>query len=546
MQALLDTRTLIFIATILLVCRAAAMAFVWYAARQYVPVRYWAAGSALMAAGAFLIGLRDLIPLLASVAFGQALLMSGWLLIDAGIVIAAGAMPPWRTGLGMVAVAVLLTGWTLLVVPDFAWRTVFNSLPGILFDAYAALACLRAPRSRSRATLLLLAAMLGLAAVANLLKTLHVFSNDMQALFSQDWQIGQFYLVSFVVILVSAVSFALLAALSLQAQLDRELEGRTRINRELRAALLRAERFRLALDKVPAYVYMKDLGGRYTYANQPTLDLFGCTAEELAGSSDSRFFPPETVERLRQIDALVLAGQTTREEVEVHGGADGHRVYLEVKSPVYADLDKTAIDGLCGISSDITSLKEHERHLEFVAHFDALTRLPNRILLSDRLSHALAQAGRHRTLVAVAFLDLDGFKQVNDSHGHDIGDGLLVALAKRMGEALRAGDTLARLGGDEFVALIVDLERAADCQPVLERLRQAAAEPIVVHTVPLQVSASIGFTLFPEDGSGSPGTGRRAWCRRGCRPARIPGRWAAPGPRSASPTRWSRHRAGRA
>ena len=505
MLTLLDIRTLILIATILLVGRAVAMGFVWFGARQYAPVRYWALGSAMTAAGALLIGLRDLIPLLASVAFGQALLIFGWLIIDAGIVIAAGRRPPWRTGAGIAIFGVLLTAWFLLVVPDLPLRTLGNSLPGVLFDGYAAAACLRARRGRNKATLLVLAGLLVLLAAASLGKALFILANDVQTLFFSAWQIGQFYVVSFVHILVSAVLFGLLATQSLQERLDQELDERGRVNRQLGEALLRAERFRAALDKVPACVYMKDRQGRYTYANQPTLDLFGCTASELAGSDDSRFFPPETVVRLKQIDAAVLAGQSTREEVVLPDGSNGQRVWLEVKSPVFDGLETRQISGLCGISSDITALKAHERHLEFVAHYDALTRLPNRMLLMDRLTQKLLQCRRRQTRVAVAFLDLDGFKDVNDRHGHDAGDALLIGLARRMLEALREGDTLARLGGDEFIAVIGDLTASGDCEPVLRRLLEAAASPIVVEGTALQISASIGVTVFPDD-DGEPQT----------------------------------------
>ncbi|MBS0554844.1 MAG: EAL domain-containing protein [Proteobacteria bacterium] len=149
--------------------------------------------------------------------------------------------------------------------------------------------------------------------------------------------------------------------------------------------------------------------------------------------------------------------------------------------------------------ADITTIKEQQRQLEHIAHYDALTRLPNRVLLADRLQQAMAQCQRRERSLAVAYLDLDGFKAVNDRHGHNIGDELLITLALRMKEALREGDTLARIGGDEFVAVLVDLEHIDDCDPVLARLLQAAAAPATVGGAALQVSASIGVTLYPQD-----------------------------------------------
>jgi diguanylate cyclase (GGDEF)-like protein/PAS domain S-box-containing protein len=150
--------------------------------------------------------------------------------------------------------------------------------------------------------------------------------------------------------------------------------------------------------------------------------------------------------------------------------------------------------------TDITQIKEHQSQLEQIAHYDALTGLPNRVLLGDRLRQAIAHSQRRGQALAVVYLDLDGFKAVNDNHGHEVGDELLIVLGQRMKGALRDGDTLARIGGDEFVAVLVDLERAEDCEPVLARLLQAAADPVVAGAALLHVTASIGVTLYPQDG----------------------------------------------
>ncbi len=148
--------------------------------------------------------------------------------------------------------------------------------------------------------------------------------------------------------------------------------------------------------------------------------------------------------------------------------------------------------------SDITPMKAHEQQLERMAHFDMLTTLPNRVLLADRLQQAMAQAQRRRQRLAVAYLDLDGFKMVNDMHGHATGDKLLIALASQMKTVLREGDTLARLGGDEFVAVILDIEDIAACFPLLDRLLAAASQVVTVEELELKVSASIGVSFFPQ------------------------------------------------
>jgi diguanylate cyclase (GGDEF)-like protein/PAS domain S-box-containing protein len=148
--------------------------------------------------------------------------------------------------------------------------------------------------------------------------------------------------------------------------------------------------------------------------------------------------------------------------------------------------------------SDITLIKEREQELEHSAHYDSLTNLPNRTLLADRLHQGMAQARRRENLLGVAFLDLDGFKIINDQYGHEAGDQLLIAVAANMKQALREGDTLARMGGDEFVAELLDLVDVEASAPMLVRLLAAAAEPMQYGDLTLQVSASLGVTFYPQ------------------------------------------------
>ena len=148
--------------------------------------------------------------------------------------------------------------------------------------------------------------------------------------------------------------------------------------------------------------------------------------------------------------------------------------------------------------SDITALKEHEQQLERVANFDALTGLPNRALFGDRLRQAMAQSRRQNRLLVVACLDLDGFKAINDRHGHEAGDRFLEAVAHNMKRTLREGDTLSRLGGDEFVVVIPDMADVAACKPLLDRLLEAAAKPVNVGGSLMHVSASVGVAFYPQ------------------------------------------------
>ena len=144
-------------------------------------------------------------------------------------------------------------------------------------------------------------------------------------------------------------------------------------------------------------------------------------------------------------------------------------------------------------------LAKKNRTLEKLANYDALTQLPNRVLLADRLEQAIAQCQRRQSSVAVAFLDLDGFKEINDRYGHAVGDKFLVEISKKMKSILRESDTFSRIGGDEFVAVITDVEVGLDCEAMIHRLLEAAANPIVLQGHKLAVTASIGVTVFPHD-----------------------------------------------
>jgi diguanylate cyclase (GGDEF)-like protein len=151
------------------------------------------------------------------------------------------------------------------------------------------------------------------------------------------------------------------------------------------------------------------------------------------------------------------------------------------------------------VVTDVTEIKRAEEKLERNAHFDALTGIPNRVLLADRLRQGLVQTGRSGRLMAICYLDLDGFKPINDTWGHEAGDRLLVEMAERLQFCLRGGDTVARLGGDEFVVLLLDLERIDECERALQRVLEAIAHPVVVGSQMVSVSASIGFSIYPFD-----------------------------------------------
>ncbi|MBI5923666.1 MAG: diguanylate cyclase [Betaproteobacteria bacterium] len=175
------------------------------------------------------------------------------------------------------------------------------------------------------------------------------------------------------------------------------------------------------------------------------------------------------------------------------------RIYAErLTISVVRDTSGT-VSHYVGVLSDITATKEHEQRLERIAHYDMLTDVPNRTLLADRMRQAIAQTGRSHGMLAVCYLDLDGFKTVNDNLGHEAGDRLLVEIAARLQSCLRGGDTVARLGGDEFVLLLLGLDEIEECRIALQRILETLNRPVGLAGGNVAVSASIGVTLYPQD-----------------------------------------------
>ncbi|MBS1140009.1 MAG: putative signaling protein [Proteobacteria bacterium] len=162
---------------------------------------------------------------------------------------------------------------------------------------------------------------------------------------------------------------------------------------------------------------------------------------------------------------------------------------------------KGDIANFVAIFSDITLIKQHQQRLEHLAHYDALTQLPNRMLLGDRLQLAMAQTERSGKMLAICYLDLDNFKPINDRFGHSAGDFLLIEVAQRLKSCVRSGDTVSRLGGDEFVLLVSNLDDVHECNQAINRIISALTQPFRISEHTVTISASIGVTLYPHDGS---------------------------------------------
>jgi len=249
-----------------------------------------------------------------------------------------------------------------------------------------------------------------------------------------------------------------------------------------------------ALEASHEGIFITDADNRFTMVNKAFCAITGYRAEELLGQE------PRMLRSGRQ-DPAFYAGLW--ESLQTQGMWQGEIWDRRKDGAVFpAWLSITRVgEQHVAIFTDITARKEYENHIQHIAHHDVLTDLPNRVLLADRVAMAIARAHREHTRVALIFIDLDRFKLINDTLGHDIGDLLLKEVARRIVGALRASDTVSRVGGDEFVALLPDVGEAEDAARAAAKIIEAVARPYDLAGHEIVITTSAGIALYPENGT---------------------------------------------
>jgi diguanylate cyclase (GGDEF)-like protein/PAS domain S-box-containing protein len=271
------------------------------------------------------------------------------------------------------------------------------------------------------------------------------------------------------------------------------------------------ERLRLVAHKVPALISYVDREQRYRFSNRSYGDWFGIAHEQMPGRTVAEVFGEEAYGRMRQNIERVVAGEEV--EFELTTGESARQRTLQVACVPHLAQDG-AVLGFYMLGNDVTALKraqedlrfaaiqlQHDaQRLEFLAHHDTLTGLPNRAMFAERAREAVAHARRHDKTAAFLFLDLDDFKQVNDSLGHEVGDSLLKVISQRLRNCVRDGDFVARIGGDEFCVLLQDIADPGEAEAVAQKLIQELGKAYRIGERQVASAASIGIACVPQDG----------------------------------------------
>ncbi|RQW76885.1 MAG: EAL domain-containing protein, partial [Geobacter sp.] len=264
---------------------------------------------------------------------------------------------------------------------------------------------------------------------------------------------------------------------------------------ELKRSEERLRMLKEAIDCLPVGITLSDVHGKIMYSNPADAEMHGYLSEELVGREASLFAPPRLKKPFPQGEINSI-GVWRRESVNAR--KNGEEFPVQLSSIAVTDAAGRSL-GLVTACEDITSRKEAEEKIYRLAYYDSLTGLPNRRTFLDRLQQALSLAHREQYQVGLLFLDLDNFKDINDTQGHDFGDKLLRAVAERLPVGMRGSDTLARLGGDEFVVVLTSVSSQESAPVAAQRILSTFSRPFVLEGRTINISASIGIALYPND-----------------------------------------------
>ncbi|MCX6001396.1 MAG: diguanylate cyclase [Chloroflexi bacterium] len=482
-----DIKTLMLLYIIVNVISAGAVAIIWSQNRgRFAGIIFWLVDMILQVVGSTLIVMRGVVPDIVSMTLSNTLVMAGIVIILIGFERFTGKKGLQIHNYFLLAVFIAVSTYFVVVHPDLRVREIALSATTMIFTFQCCWLLLRRVDSGMRQVTNLTGIVFACYAAFSLARIILTVIIPEQS--SDFFKAG----------LVDALAITVYIVLSVCLAISLVLMVNRRLLADVRA---QEEKYRNILENMQDSYIEVDLAGNFTFVNEAACRNLGYSMDELIGRSFSIIAPDQ-----EETNAIFNAYSDVYKTGEPHTGfafkiirKDGSTGYAETSISLIKTEQGRSI-GFRSVGRDVTERKQMEQKLLEMATHDALTGLPNRTLLYDRCSVALANVQRYNKKLAIMTLDLDLFKNINDTLGHDIGDRLLMAAAGRLTGALRKSDTVARMGGDEFVLLLGEVDDKLDAVNVADKILGDFRQPFLIDGHSLNVTVSIGIAIYPDNG----------------------------------------------
>lgn len=475
----LDNRTLLVVTALVSIGSAVALVSLWRSQSRRNGAGFWASGMSCVAAASVLISGRGNIPDFISLVVANSLYVIGFLLILRGIRVFTSRPPLLFLDLGLPPITVSLFYYFNYVDQNLNIRIVVLSTAFVMICFAIVLTLVRDKNTPWRTAGFAVATIYGLFGVSH-------GARGVIALLSPFEHSFMYPSISSSLVFLGGIFILGGSTITLILLTHAALESELRI-------------VSLAVNQSASSIIITDTSGSIGYVNPAFTEKTGYSSEELIGKNPRILRSGET--NPKEYAALwnaLSAGDTWRGEF--HNRKKNGELFWEIASIAPVKQRNGKISHYVAVKEDITALKNAEERILHMANHDVLTGLPMRRLSMDRLVSALKIARRNKTKVAVLFVDIDGFKTVNDTLGHDAGDHVLKETAARLCSSVREVDTVARVGGDEFWILLTDVLDKDCITTVAEKVIKAVAAPYKLESVEVKIGASVGIALYPDHG----------------------------------------------
>ncbi|OEF28115.1 sensor domain-containing diguanylate cyclase [Vibrio rumoiensis] len=473
---ILDNRTLLVVIGIIATGAAITLAFLWRSQTQRNGVGYWAAGMSSIALASILVSLRDLVPDFVSLMVANLLYVVGFLFILRGIRVFSERPPLLFLDFSLIPIAGYLFYYFKYIEESQSIRIVVFSAVVVVVCTSIVVALLTDKNKAKRSAGLSVATIFGLFAFLNFMRGFMALMLPSQESVIQDS-------LTTTLLYLSGIFFVGGVAITLVLQTYSMLASKLRT-------------VSLAVDQSASSIVITDNDGRIEYINPAALEKMGYQKEEVIGKHTSTFranipSPEEYAELSKQLNS----GKAWRGQL-LNRKKSGEE-FWELVSIAPVKQTNGDISHFVAVKEDITALTEAKKKIQHLAHHDNLTGLPTRALMMERLESALLKAQSNHCQVAVLFIDIDGFKAVNDTFGHATGDELLKLISEKLCVCVRDTDTVARIGGDEFLIVLTHITDNHVITVITERMIQATSELFDVYDSRVNVSVSVGIAQYP-------------------------------------------------